>query len=74
LPNRTFDNQNDMMGLYRYIYEDENWIEFTDFVFTYYKDDPTAEIFDAWIFCLGNEDYESRCKFVAEFYEWEEKK
>jgi hypothetical protein len=39
-----------------------------------YKDDPTAEIFDAWLFCLDCADYEDRCKLVAEFYEWEEKK
>jgi len=72
--NRTFDNQNDMMELYRYIYEDGKWTEFTDSVFKYYKDDPTAEIFDAWLFCLVNEDYESRCKMVAEFYGLEEEK
>ena len=72
--NRTFDNQDDMMEPYRYIYEDGKWIEFTDFVFKYYKDDPTAEIFDAWLFCLGDKNYESKCKMVAKFYGWEENK
>ena len=31
-------------------------------------------LFDAWLFCLVNEDYESRCKMVAEFYGLEEEK
>jgi hypothetical protein len=66
--NHAFDNQNDLMELYRAIYMDGKWTEFTDSVFKYYKDDPTAEIFDAWLFCLGGEYYEDRCKMVAEFY------
>ena len=74
LPNRTFDNQDDMMELYKAIYRDRKWIRFADFVFKYYKDVPTTEIFDAWLFCLGDEDYESRCKLVAEFCGWEEYK
>jgi len=66
--NRRYDNELDMMKLYRAIYMDGKWTEFTDSVFKYYKDDPTAEIFDAWLFCLGGEYYEDRCKMVAEFY------
>lgn len=74
--NRTFDNQSDMMELYRYMYEDDSWIEFENWIYEriflphYYKE----KNFNAWLFCLGNEDYESRCKMVAEFYGWEEGK
>jgi hypothetical protein len=76
LPNRTFDNRNDMMELYRYMYEDDSWIEFENWIYEriflphYYKE----KNFNAWLFCLGNEDYESRCKIVAEFYGYKETK
>jgi hypothetical protein len=72
--NRAFNYLNDMMELYRAIYKDRKWTRFADFVFKYYKDVPTTEIFDAWLFCLGDEDYESRCKLVAEFCGWKEEK
>ncbi len=78
--NRTFDNQDDMMELYRYIYEDGKWNTFESeiyarvFIPCYYEENIFANNFNAWLFCLGDEYYESRCKLVAKFYEWEEGK
>ena len=77
LPNRTFDNQSDMMYLYRYMYEDNRWKDFFDTLWIkfhrfYNAVDASMIDYIAWLFCLGNEDYESSCKLVAEFYGWKE--
>lgn len=83
LPNRTFDNRNDMIDLYEAIFKGgkDRWA-----VFTVYSNDiwwqnggglyDTVEQempdFNAWLFCLGNEDYEGRCKLVAKLYGYKE--
>ena len=63
--NRTFDNRNDMMDLYEALYREMKWFGFKLSLLT--CDDSHA-------FCLNGEGYEDRCKMVAEFYGWEEKK
>ena len=63
--NRTFDNRNDLMDLYETLYREMKWFGFRLSLLT--CDDSHA-------FCLYGEGYEQRCKMVAEFYGWEEKK
>ena len=63
--NRTFDNRNDLMDLYETLYREMKWFGFRLSLLT--CDDSHA-------FCLNGEGYEDRCKMVAEFYGWEEKK
>ena len=63
--NRTFDNRNDLMDLYEALYREMKWFGFRLSLLT--CDDSHA-------FCLYGEGYEQRCKMVAEFYGWEEKK
>ena len=78
--NRTFENQDDMMELYRYIYEDGKWNNFESEIYArvfipyYYEGNILANNFNAWLFCLDGADYEDRCKMVAKFYGWEEEK
>ena len=71
--NRTFDNESDMMELYRYIYEDGKWNKFFDWTYWVYRKTELGihKKFIAWLFCLRDKDYESKCKMVAEFYRWE---
>ena len=75
--NRTFDNRNDMMDLYEQIEKDGKWEDFFwDFAFQRKPENygfGEAET-TTWLFCLSGEGYEDRCKMVAEFYGWEEKK
>ena len=63
--NRTFDNRNDLMDLYEALYREMKWFGFRLSLLT--CDDSHA-------FCLNGEGYEQRCKMVAKFYGWEEKK
>ena len=78
--NHTFNNPSDMMELYRYMYEDDCWIEFENWIYErillshYCKEKISTNNFTAWLFCLGSEDYEGRCKMVAEFYSYKEEK
>ena len=65
IQNRTFDNRNDLMDLYETLYREMKWFGFRLSLLT--CDDSHA-------FCLYGEGYEQRCKMVAEFYGWEEKK
>lgn len=76
LPNRTFDNESDMMELYRAIYMDGKWNKFFDWAYWVYRktESGTHKKFVAWLFCLGDKNYESKCKMVAKFYGWEENK
>lgn len=84
LPNRTFDNRNDMMDLYEETKKAEKWEAFTIYsnniwwkenAKLYYNCvEQTIANYNAWLFCLGNEDYEGMCKLVAEFYGWKENK
>ena len=75
--NRTFDNRDDMMDLYEAIERDGKWEDFFwDFAFqrkpeNYGFGEPETT---TWLFCLSGEGYEDRCKMIAEFYGWEEKK
>ena len=75
--NRTFDNRTDMMDLYEAIERDGKWEDFFwDFAFQRKPENygfGEAET-TTWLFCLSGEGYEDRCKMVAEFYGWEEKK
>ena len=75
--NRTFNNRNDLMDLYQAIEKDGKWDEF--FWFSASRCNPKRDGLGcsettAWLFCLSGEGYEDRCKMVAEFYGWEEKK
>jgi hypothetical protein len=75
--NRTFDNQSDMMELYRYMYEDNRWKDFFDTLGVKYHRlcyavDASMIDYINWLFCLSNEDYKASCKLVAEFYGWKE--
>jgi hypothetical protein len=82
LPNRTFSTYNDMIDLYRIIRNDKKWNDFLVFLWTIYLSKYIWSIdskisssdFIAWLFCLDFEDCENRCKIVAKFYGWEEKK
>ena len=75
--NRTFNNRNDLMDLYQKIYEDGKWDDFFwDFAFKRKPENyglGEAET-SVWLFCLNGEDYEERCKMVAEFYGWNEQR
>ena len=78
--NRRYDNELDMIELYRYIYEGGRWNSFEDWIYKRifipecYKEKKAIGILNPWIFCLGNEDYKSRCITVAKFYGWKGKK
>ena len=84
LPNRTFDNRNDLMDLYETLKKDEKWDDFLVFLWPVYLDKSKYDLnsnaktsrgaFVSWLFCLDNADYEDRCITVAKFYGWEEKK
>ena len=75
--NRKFNSRNDMMDLYEAIERDGKWEDFFwDFAFQRKPENygfGEAET-TTWLFCLSGEGYEDRCKMVAEFYGWEEKK
>jgi hypothetical protein len=78
--NRRYDNELDMMELYRHIYKYMEWSLFASKtyarVFVPYcnEEDIFPNDFMAWLFCLDGADYESKCKMIAEFYGYEEKK
>jgi hypothetical protein len=82
--NRTFNNRNDLIDLYERLKRDEKWDDFLVFLWPEYLDaskhllntnlKTSRGAFIAWLFCLGDDDYESRCKMVVEFYGWKEKK
>lgn len=84
LPNRPFNNQDDMMDLYKALRKSGRWDDFLVFLWPEYIDaskylsntnlKASRGALIAWLFCLGDEDYESRCKLVAEFCGWEEYK
>jgi len=83
LPNRTFDNQDDMMKLYRAIHWEGNWTAFTVYsnnIWWQNCDRPYDTVeqamadYNSYLLCFGDKDYESRCKMVAKFYGWEEEK
>ena len=63
--NRTFDNDADMMALYRAIYQKGKWKEFLNYISQTTHYIPHA----VWLFCLDNEDYEDHCCLVAEWLE-----
>ena len=65
LPNRTFDNQDDMMDLYEALKKSGRWNDFLVFLWPEYLE---------WLLYLDGGDYESRCKLVAEFCGWKEYK
>ena len=75
--NRTFDNRTDMMDLYEAIERDGKWDTFfwdvASLCYPRIYGIGCSET-TAWLFCLYGEGYEDRCKMVAEFYGWEEKK
>lgn len=71
---RTFDTEQDMMALYRRLWEKGKWEVFDDFATSEYLKTPTPGMktdadYSAWLFCLSGEDYEQRCQIVAEFME-----
>ena len=68
---RTFDNDTDMMAVYRAINRKGVWGKFFDWAYEeYWKENSgTHRKFTAWLFCLDSEDYESRCCLVAQWLE-----
>ena len=79
LPNRTFDNRNDLLDLYEASHFNERWPDLYGYLrsaylkdFAFYNDESASNCLQAYIFCLNLRGYESRCKMVAEFYGWEE--
>jgi len=76
---RTFNNPSDMLELYRYMYENNRWKDFFDTLrIKYHRLCNTVDVpmidYIACLFCFGDEDYEDRCKLVAEFYGYKEGK
>jgi len=74
--NRTFDNRSDLMDLYQQVYKDGKWDDFSGgarWKHTMFSVEDFVEM-SAWLFCLDQQDYEPRCKMVAEFYGWEGEK
>ena len=74
--NRDFDNDADMMALYRAIYEKGKWSKFIiyaekTYCFQLQLDSLRHNLhnFTAWLFCLDGKDYESRCCLVAQWLE-----
>ena len=74
--NRTFDNDTDMMALYRAIYKKGKWSKFIiytekTYCFQLQLDSLRHNLhnFNAWLFCLDGKDYEARCCLVAEWLE-----
>jgi len=61
------------MDLYQKVYKDGKCEELTDFIVSHYKRYNITGSLNPWRFCLDGNDYEARCKMVAEFYSWEEK-
>jgi hypothetical protein len=83
LPNRTFDNRDDLLDLYKAIDKNEKWavfIVYSNSVWWRNHDrryDLAGELmadYNSWLFCLGDEDYAAKCKLVAEFHGWKEEK
>lgn len=71
---RTFDNRNDLMDLYEAIEKDGKWFSYEEKLFDNYKLGSYGGLYIPWLFCLDKDDYQDRCKMVAKFYGWEEKK
>ena len=81
--NRRYDNELDMMKLYRAIHWEGNWTAFTVYsnnIWWQNCDRPYDTVeqamadYNSYLLCFGDKDYESRCKMVAKFYGWEEEK
>ena len=73
---RTFTTRNDLMDLYAKVYKDGKWDDFSGgarWKHTMFSVEDFVEM-SAWLFCLDQQDYEPRCKMVAEFYGWEGEK
>ena len=79
---RAFDNEADMMEVYRAIYNDGKWKDFITYSNDlWWKDAGLYQLveeavadYSAWLFCLDKTGYEDRCKMVSEFYGWEGEK
>ena len=65
--NRTFDNIQDLHDVYSALYRAGKWREYSRLVWCKWY--PQAELF-----CLNgkSEDFEARCRMVAEWHGWEE--
>lgn len=79
--NRSFTTDADMMAVYRAIYRDGKWEEFTTYsnevwwvidAGSYAITEEEIANYTAYLFCLDGKGYEERCKMVSEFYGWEE--
>ncbi len=74
--NHTFDSRNDLLDLYEAINRDGKWDDFSGgarWKHTMFSVEDFVEM-SAWLFCLDGKGYEERCKMVAEFYGWNEKR
>lgn len=73
LPYRGYDTEQDMMALYRKLWEKGKWEKFYCLADLEWSDIPENQFgseyhdFDAWLFCLSGEGYEERCQMVADF-------
>ena len=67
LSHRTFDNIQDLHDVYSALYRAGKWREYSRLVWCKWY--PQAELF-----CLNgkSEDFEARCRMVAEWHGWEE--
>lgn len=76
LPNRPYDNRNDLLDLYEVIYRDGKWVKLNTLIYLREAvgDIMQIEEYVPWLFCLNGEGYEERCKMVAEFYGWNEQR
>lgn len=78
--NRKFNNYKDLQALYKTISKDK--VDWKDFfwwmgVHSKFTDAPYHQaLFAKWLFCTDGslEDYEDRCKSVAKYYGWCDKK
>jgi len=76
LPNRTFDNNDDLIALYKTIKHDKKWKEFEDYLiirwYNLFIIKKSQKSYVRWLLCFNIKEYELRCKLVAEFYGWKE--
>lgn len=77
---RTFTTEDDMLALYRKLFDEKRWHKFTVFAKTRFSFNDYDQVhtnietgFYAWLFCLNcPEQIPERCKMVARFYGWKQ--
>ena len=72
--NHTFDNAQDLHDVYSAVERDREWWKYEqEYCLLLWDGNTQNGTFNSWLFCLNGkpEDFEARCKMVAEFYGWE---